>query len=357
MAFDDTPAQERTEQPTGKRREDARRRGRVAVSTDLTGAAVLLGALGVHVVAGGTFVTQAVEMFRERLAALAAADLTPDGALALGFHAVAVVVGLAWPFVALPALVAIAVQLLQTRFAISTEGLTPDWSRLNPLRGLARLLGGRGLVELLKATLKLALVGTVAFLTLRAAWPVLVALGAGGSQTLLVTLADVAGSVWLRIGLAYLALAGLDYGYRWWQHEKSLRMTKEEVRQESKDTDGNPLLRGRLRALHRQMATRRMMTEVRRADVVLRNPTHVAVALRYDATRMKAPRVVGKGERLLAERIIDVAARHGVPVIENPPLARAVFKAVAIGREIPQDLYRAVAEVLAYVYSLKGGAR
>jgi len=357
MAFDDTPAQERTEQPTGKRREDARRRGRVAVSADLTGAAMLLGALGVHVLVGSAFVTQAVELFREGLVALPGADLTPDGALALGWSAVAASVKLAWPFVVLPALVAIAVLLLQTRFAISTEALTPDWSRLSPLRGLARLLGGRGLVELLKSALKLALVGIVAYLTLGAAWPLLLALGAGGSQTLLVTLAGIAESVWLRIGLAYLALACLDYGYRWWQHEKSLRMTKEEVRQESKDTDGNPLLRGRLRALHKQMATRRMMVEVRRADVVLRNPTHLAVALRYDATRMKAPRVVGKGERLLAERIIDVAARAGVPVIENPPLARAIFKAVAIGREVPQDLYRAVAEILAYVYSLKGGAR
>lgn len=357
MAFDDTPAQERTEQPTGKRREDARRQGRVAVSADLTGAAMLLGALGVHVVAGGAFVTQAVEMFRQRLGAMPRVDLTQDGALALGWEATAAIIGLAWPFVVLPALVAIAVQLLQTRLAVSTEALTPDWSRLNPLRGLARLLGGRGLVELVKSALKLALVGSIAYLTLRGAWPLLLALGVGGSQTMLVTLADVAGSVWLRIGLAYLVLAGLDYGYRWWHHERSLRMTKEEVRQESKDTDGNPLLRGRLRALHKQMATRRMMVEVRRADVVLRNPTHVAVALRYDATRMKAPRVVGKGERLLAQRIVDIAAGAGVPVIENPPLARAVFKAVAIGREIPQDLYRAVAEVLAYVYSLKGQAR
>jgi len=357
MAFDDTPAQERTEQPTGKRREDARRRGRVAVSTDLTGAVMLLGALGVHVVAGSTLVTQAVELFQERLGTMPRADLTPDGALAMGWQAAVSVVGLAWPFVALPALVAIAVQLLQTRFVVSTEALAPDWSRLSPLRGLARLLGGQGLVELTKSALKLALVGTIAYLTLRGAWPLLLTLGGGGTQTLLVALAEVAESVWLRIGLAYLVLAGLDYGYRWWQHERSLRMTKEEVRQESKDTDGNPLLRGRLRAIHKQMATRRMMVDVRRADVVLRNPTHYAVALRYDATRMKAPRVVGKGERLMAERIIDVATRAGVPVVENPPLTRAIFKAVAIGREVPQDLYRAVAEVLAYVYSLRGGAR
>ena len=357
MAFDDTPAQERTEQPTGKRREEARRQGRVAVSTDLTGAAMLLGALGVHVLAGGAFVTQAVEMFRERLLAMSRADLTPDGTLALGFQATMTIVGLAWPFVAVPAVVAIAVQLLQTRFAVSTAALTPDWSRLDPLRGLARLLGGQGLVELTKSALKLALVGAVAYVTLRAAWPLLLALGGGGSQTLLVTLAGIAETVWLRTALAYLVLAGLDYGYRWWQQERSLRMTKEEVRQESKDTDGNPLVRGRLRAIHKQMATRRMMVEVRRADVVLRNPTHLAVALRYDATNMKAPRVVGKGERLLAERIIDVATRAGVPVVENRPLARAIFKTVAIGREIPHDLYRAVAEILAYVYALKGRAR
>jgi flagellar biosynthetic protein FlhB len=131
-------------------------------------------------------------------------------------------------------------------------------------------------------------------------------------------------------------------------------MTKDELREEMKSTEGNPLIRSRLRALHRQMATKQMMVEVKRADVVLRNPTHYAVALKYDQTKMAAPRVVGKGARLLALQIIKIARQHGVPVVENPPLARTLYKSVAIGRDVPRELYRAVAEVLAYVYSLKG---
>jgi flagellar biosynthetic protein FlhB len=134
-------------------------------------------------------------------------------------------------------------------------------------------------------------------------------------------------------------------------------MTREELRQESRETEGNPTLRARMRAVHRQLATRRMMAAVKRADLVLRNPTHVAVALRYVSGRMAAPRVVAKGEHLLALRIVDVAYRHGVPVIENPPLARTLYRTVALGREIPRDLYRAVADVLAYVYSLRRGGR
>jgi len=149
-------------------------------------------------------------------------------------------------------------------------------------------------------------------------------------------------------------IAAIDYGYQWWEHERGLRMTKDELREEMKTTEGNPLIRSRVRALHRQMATKRMMVEVKRADVVLRNPTHYAVALKYDQAKMAAPRVVGKGARLLALQIITIAREHGVPVVENPPLARTLYKSVPVGRDIPRDLYRAVAEVLAYVYSLKG---
>jgi flagellar biosynthetic protein FlhB len=134
-------------------------------------------------------------------------------------------------------------------------------------------------------------------------------------------------------------------------------MTREEVREENKELEGNPLLRSRIRALHRQQATRRMMLETKRADVVLRNPVHVAVALRYESGQMRAPRVVAKGARLMARRIVDIAVRHGVPVVENPPLARSLFRLVAVGQEIPGELYRLVAEVLAHVYSLRDRGR
>jgi flagellar biosynthetic protein FlhB len=249
--------------------------------------------------------------------------------------------------------IAAATGLFQSRLALSFSAVKPKWERVDPAQGFKRLLSARSLVEVLKAILKLVAVGAVAYVTLRSDWMLLMTASRDGAGV--AALGGVLWDLWLRMGLVFLGIAGLDYGYQWWQHEKSLRMTKQEVRQESKEQEGNPQLRARLRGIHRQMATRRMMTEVRRADVVVRNPIHFAIALRYDGKKMRAPRVVAKGERLLAQRIVDEAVTHGVPTVENPPLARALFKACAIGKEVPRDLYRAVAEVLAYVYALKGG--
>jgi flagellar biosynthetic protein FlhB len=345
--------QERTEQPTGKRREDARREGRVPVSMEVTSAGALLGALGVFAMGGGALGQGAVEIVARGVARLPRADLSLDQVIALGFGAAADVLRVAWPLFLIPAVAAVAVGLLQTRFVVAAKLLRPDVSRVSPAKNLGRLLGTQGLAALAKAILKLVVVGVVGGSALRDRWGVLVA-GGPDTRAHVAAVGQALVDVWLRVAAAWLVLAALDWAWQRWTHEKSLRMTKEEVRQESKETDGNPTLRSRLRSVHRQMATRRMMTEVPKADVVVRNPTHVAVALRYTSGQMRAPRVVAKGERLLALRIIDVARRHGVPVMENPPLARALFAAVDLGREVPSELYRAVAEVLAYVYRLRG---
>jgi flagellar biosynthesis protein FlhB len=347
--------QERTEQPTARRRQDARKEGRYPASRDLPGALVLLGGLGVHAMAGGYVVSETFAQFERGLVSLPTADLTIDEALARCFAAAYGGLRVVWPFLVVPALIAFATGLVQSRLALSLTAITPKWERINPAQGIKRLLSGKGAMEVFRAVLKLVAVGAVAYVTLRADWPALTTPTQGGAAV--VALGRVLWNLWLRIGVVFLVIAALDYGWQWWQHEKSLRMTKEEVKQESKDQEGNPQLRMRLRSLHRQMAQRRMMSEVRKADVVVRNPTHFAVALKYDGLKMGAPRVVAKGERLLAQRIIDEAYRWGVPAIENPPLARALYKACAIGREVPRDLYRAVAEVLAYVYALKGRGR
>jgi flagellar biosynthetic protein FlhB len=357
VALDERSEQERTERPTGRRREEARRRGQVPRSADLSGALGLLGTLGVYSLFGGAVVAHAVEVFRRGLGPGAPRELTVDGAIGLLAGASVTMAHLAWPLVLLPGVIGACAQAVQTRGALATGALTLDWSRLSPIRGLQRVVSARGAVELVKATAKLVVVGGVAFLVLRRGWPKLVTAGAGGGAAGPGLLAQVVTDLWLWVAVAYLGLASLDYGYQWWRHERSLRMTKQELRDETKQTEGDPLLRGRVRVLHRQMAARRMMAEVKRADAVVRNPTHVAVALRYERDRMRAPKVVAKGARLLARRIIEVAGEHRVPVIENPPLARAIFKSVPLGHEIPPALYRAVAEVLAFVYSLRGPGR
>jgi len=351
MAFDDAPAGERTEQPSVRRREEARRKGHVAKSPDLSGAVHLLAGLAVCSFAGSRLVVDAGEAVRRGLVAAARPELEPGDAVGLFLATTAAIVQLAWPFILLPAAGALAAQVLQTGFLTSWESVRPQWTRVDPRQGLARLLGPIGLGEAAKTLVKLGLLAAVAYAAFRAAWPSLLAPGDG--EAALVTVGAAAARVWLAVGVAYLVLAGLDYGLRWWQHERSLRMTREEVREETREQEGNPLLRARIRALHRQRATRRMMSEVERADVVLRNPIHVAVALRYEAGKMRAPTVVAKGARLMARRIVAVAMRHGVPVIENPPLARSLYKLVQVGREIPAGLYRVVAEVLAHVYSLR----
>lgn len=357
MALGDAGAQERTEQPTARRREEARARGQVAKSADLASAVMLLGAFGMYTLGGTTLLADLLGAFRATFSSLPTRDLTADDVLALYRGAVVRWAPIVAPFVLLPAAAAILTQLLQTRFALSAHGLAPDWSRLSPLKNLGRLLGLTSLVELTKAVLKLGAVGTVAWFTLKGYWPDLLDIGASGVGGTLGVFVRVLGDVWLGIILAWLAIAVADYGWQWWRHERSLRMTREEVREDTKMTEGNPLIRGRLRAIHRQLVSRKMLAEVKRADVVLRNPTHVAVALRYEGGRMRAPRVVAKGERHMALKIIEIARKHGVPVLENPPLARTLFALVKVGAEIPADLYRAVAEVLAYVYSIRGGRR
>lgn len=352
MASDDAPARERTEQPTPRRREEARRRGLVARSADLGPAALLLGALGALALWGRTWV--------DGMRALVVRGLTVPGSLP-GTDALPEQLGQAlWegarmtaPLLLAPVALSVGAQLAQSGFLLSWPALRPDWGRVDPRRALQRWLSRRSAVEFGKALTRILALGALLVATLRAAWPRLTDLGRAGALDMLLQLAGLLVELSARTAAAWLALAALDYAYQRWEHERSLRMSREEVREELRNTEGDPRLRARLRALHRRMATRRMIAAVRQADVVVRNPEHVAVALAYRARQMRAPRVVAKGTGLLARRILDEARRHAVPVVEHPPLARLLYRLVDVGQEIPASLYRAVAEVLAYIYSLR----
>jgi flagellar biosynthetic protein FlhB len=212
-------------------------------------------------------------------------------------------------------------------------------------------------VETLKAIGKLGIIGYIAYSTLSSSYPLLLLTIRQDIPTILAFTGDLIYRLALRIALFLLVLAVIDYGYQRWAFEKQIRMTKEEVRQEHRQYEGNPQIKARIRARQRQLARRRMMEEVPHADVVLTNPTHVAVALRYDPTTMSAPKVVAKGAELLAEKIKEIARQHDVPVLENPPLARSLYKNVEIGREIPTEFFAAVAEVLAFVYQIDARRR
>jgi flagellar biosynthetic protein FlhB len=258
------------------------------------------------------------------------------------------------PFGALLLAIGAAAQILQSGWIWSTERLQWDLARLNPISGLKRLFSLRAIMELPKSFIKIGIIGGVVYWNLKEELLRLPQMLQMDAQSALFFSGHLALHMTLWISGALGVLAITDYAFQRWQLARDLRMTRQEVKQEQRETEGDPLIRSRIRTLQREKARRRMMQDVPKADVVITNPTHIAVALKYDGLRMAAPTVVAKGAGYIAERIRQVAAEHGVPLIENKPLAQTLHKLVDIGREIPTELYQAVAEILAMVLRAKG---
>jgi flagellar biosynthetic protein FlhB len=346
--------QERTEKATPKRREDARKKGQVAKSAELSSFFVLtfslLGFLAFGPMLAKTLAGLATHHF-EHLNEIEISVTTISGhyqnwLLTYGRAA------------ALPALVAAviggAVAVLQVGWKPSFEAMELKWERFDIIKGLKKLFGARSLFQLARDTAKLLIIAWVAYLAIdaeKAKFPLLVDLGLG--QTAL-TMAGMAVRVGFKITAALLVIAAVDYAYQRYDYEKNLRMTKQQVKEEIKHLEGDPQIKSRVRRIQREMSRRRMMEDVASADVVVTNPTHLAVALRYDRSQMSAPTVVAKGAELVAQKIREIALAHNIPVVENRPLAQALYRTVAIGVEIPEALFEAAAAVLAMAYKLRG---
>lgn len=350
----------RTEQATPKRRAQARARGEVAVSRDVSTAAVLLGAVGLLYLLARPGMMKLSGLLREWLASLSDAGvhqrLTSEYVLQMALKTESDLLLFLMPMLAGVAALGVGATVAQTGFVWKTEGLGFDLARLNPLPGLGRMFSMRSLAELVKSCLKVVCIGSAGFYAIRddlGALPELVQYPLDG-------ILSVVGGLLFKSALsACLAVAGLaaaDYGYQWFEFERKLRMTRDEVKEELRESEGDPQIRSRIRTVQRDMARKRMLADVKKADVVVTNPDHLAVAIRYDQEKMAAPIVVAKGAGYLAQRIKELAREHGVIVIENKFVARTLYKLVEIGREIPSDLYRAVAEILAYVYRVRGKA-
>jgi len=349
---------ERTEKPTPKRRSKARREGRVARSADLSAAGALLGGLAALALQAPALLARTEAIVHDGLARSGRPGLVAEGA---GLGAL-----LAWSarsFAAAAAPVALGAAagglvagVAQAGLRFSPKALRPSFERLNPGAGLKRLLGKRQLVELAKSLAKLAVVGGAGASALWAHASGLGALVGAPPGLLAGRIGSSVLSVAVRAGAALLALALLDYAWQRRLHERSLRMTKDEVKREARENDLSPELRGRIRRRQVEVSRRRMLAEVARADVVVVNPTHYAVALRYDGTR-PAPEVVAKGADHLARRIREAAEEARVPVVHAPPLARALYRDVELGGLIPEELFHAVAEVLAFVFRTAGARR
>ena len=351
----ESPGQERTERATAKRRMEARKQGQVALSREVPSALILIAVLGVFYFAGSRVLEDLTRLFGEFFGQLHTTRLrTVNDAAALISALFRSCLLLLAPMV-LPLLVAgVAGNILQIGFEIHAEPLAPKLSKLNPLAGLKRIVSMRGLVELVKSLVKVLFIGAIAWSVVSgylADFPTLVRRDIAGIWEFTHTAAY---RILFYVCLATVVLAVLDYAYQRWQHEENLKMTKQEIRDERKQTEGDPQIKSRIRSLQRQAAYHRMIAEVPTADVVITNPTHLAIALRFDPAEMNAPQVVAKGADHVAARIRDIAREHGVPLVENKPLAQSLYRLADPGDYIPVELYRAVAEVLAYVYRLKG---
>ncbi len=343
-------AEDRTEDPTPKRRAEIRKRGQTARSQDLTGATVLLAGLyALKSLAGA---------LQDRISALLVDNIQVIGNLdrnappSTGTSVLGLLMGTLPPFLGILVLAAIVSSVIQGGFIFVPGLLTPKLDRVSPLAGMKRMVSIQGLVGLGKALAKFAVVGLVATMVIRARLSELAAVGTLDLLPALRVLVDLLWNVLFKSALAILGLGILDWLWERRRFMQSNRMTRKEVEDENRQSEGDPHVKGQLKGKRRQFL-QQMMQDVGTADVVVTNPTHFAVALRYDPTGMSAPTVIAKGQDFLALRIREAAKAARVPVLENPPLARALHKLVPVGGEIPPQLYVAVAEVLAFVFRLK----
>jgi len=347
---DDSSMQEKTEEPTLKKRLDARKEGQVPRSQELNTAVMLMsGGLILATLAPGLGANLR-DLFGHGLFVAGAAPMDAASAAGLLRSTGWRVLGMLTPMLLALAGCALLVTAAQARGVLSPKPLGPNWKKLDPIKNAKRLLGWQPWMELFKSLLKLGIVGTVIYVALSRAWPEIVTLAQQSPLALLEVVRAYGVRLLVTAGIAYVSLAAADYAYQLWQHEKQLKMSRQEVKDEHKQSEGDPMIKARMRSIGRQLARRQMFREVPTADVVITNPTHIAVALRYDPQQSDAPVVVAMGQRKVAERIKLLARENGVPCVENRPLARALIASARVGTTIPAELYIAVAEVLAFVF-------
>ncbi len=344
--------QEKTEKATPKRRSEARRKGQVARSVELNSALVLLATFWTIKAMAPYMLATLTDLIRTTFLTAGSTTLTQENLGPLFLSVLVTYVKLAGPIIGVASFVGVAVSFGQVGAKITLKQVSPKLDKLNPLNGFKRLFSPRSLVELIKSVLKIILVGYVGYSVLVKNYSSLIGLIDMDLAQTLRALGEIAYELGMRTGTALLILAIFDYAYQKYSFERSLRMTKQEVKEEIRQAEGDPKIKSKIKKKQFELAMSRMMQEVPKADVIITNPIHLAVALRYDSEEMNAPKVIAKGQRLVAERIKEIAEAHRIPIVEDVFLAQSLYRSVEIGREVPLELYKAVAEVLAYVYQL-----
>ena len=345
--------QERTEKATPRKKREAREKGDVAKSMEIKSAIVLIASLLGLKLFGGLLLSRLSELMKYVFKGLHTFEVSVESVQAMSYSGLQYLFFMMAPLVGMIMLAGLASNVIQTGFLFTGEQLKPKFSKISPAKGFKRMFSIRSMVELIKSIFKLFIVGLVSYISLRAElynYPLLIHSNTG---QIVAFISRVGFSLAFRAALILLILAVFDYAYQRFEYEKKLRMTKQEIKDEYKRTEGDPQIKARIRSIQREQARKRMLSEVPKADVVITNPVHLAIALKYDSSKSAAPVVTAKGARLIAERIKKIAYENDVPVVENKPLARMIYKNVEIGGLIPYELFKAVAEVLAYVYRLK----
>jgi len=346
--------QERTEQATPRRRQKAREEGKVLKSMEVNSAAMLtFGFLALYLL--GPHLAAQTKMLMSYTFSNAPTIASSDPTFLKVFsHYVFRFFTIMAPVFVVAIIIAIGANAVQVGFRISPKSMQPKWEKLDVVKGLKRLVAVRSLVQLIRDLIKLTIISTVAYLAIRSEFDSFFLLPDMTVTQFASTFASLAAKLGLTVGGVMIVIAVLDYLYQRYEFEKSIKMSKQEVKEEHKETDGNPQLKARVRQIQREMSQKRMMHDVESADVVVTNPTHLAVALKYDPEESSAPIVLAKGARLIAQKIKEIAREHNIPVVEDKPLARSLYKLCDVGDVIPDKLFKAVAELLAYVYRLKG---
>ncbi len=350
---DNDQDQERTEDATSRRREDAREKGQVARSTEIVSVGILVACVIYFYFGAAGLLKNIMELMTSGFRTAGQFNITPDSLHYLFIDYILKGFTILFPIMLTVVVAAILGNMLQIGVMFSTESVTPKFSKIDPIKGIERLFSLRSIVELIKNTFKICIVSAVAYVVVKDEISNMIILMDQSVWGMMTYFGRICFKIILATTIVLVILAILDYIYQRWEYEKSLRMTKQEIKDEYKNTEGDPLIKSRIRRLQREAAQKRMMAAVPKADVIITNPTHLAVAIQYDHENMMAPKVLAKGANIIAEKIKEIARENDIPIVEDKPLAQVLYKMVDVDQWIPEDLYRAVAEVLAFVYGQK----
>jgi len=353
MAEESESGGEKTEDPSNKRREDFRKKGQVVQSKEVQTAALFTVVLLFWIYYLPTFWTNLTTLLFSLWQASGQFEITPTSTMNLAFFLLQQLAYLMAPLFVLVLIIAFFSSIFQFGWLLTAKPLTPDFSKMNPISGMARFVSKKSMLEVVKSILKVLLIGYIGYSTVLNNFEEALILVDVSIVSAISFLGRVALSIFAKICALLIFLAFLDFMFLKWEMEEKMKMTKQEVKEEFKQSEGDPHVKAQIRSIQQEMARKRMMADVPKADVVVTNPTHLSVAIQYDSKNMDAPLIIAKGADFIAMRIREIARDNNIPIIENPPVARLLHK-IEIGEHVPEDLFKAVAEILAHVYSLKG---